>query len=63
MKCAIWLFDPKNIVLDIRIIILCPLVQKLWPKTCFREMAVNIMHPYLANKQIAKDVGIDQYLS
>ena len=63
MKGAIWLLDSKNIVLDTRIIILCALVQKLWPKTCFREMVANIMHPYLANRQTAKDMGIDQDLS
>ena len=26
-------------------------------------MAANIMHPYLANKQTAKDIGIDRDLS
>ena len=35
MISAIQLLDPKNIVLDTKIIILCALVQKLWLKTTF----------------------------
>ena len=58
MNGAIWFYDPQNIVLETKIIILCALDQKLCPKTYFCKMAVNIMHPYLANKQTAKDLGI-----
>ena len=33
--------DLENIVLDAKIIILCALVQKLWPKTSFCTMEGN----------------------
>ena len=36
MNGTIWFLDPENMVLDTKIIILSALVQKLWPKTCFR---------------------------
>ena len=42
---AIWFLDAKNIVLDTLIVILCALVQKLWPKTHFCEMVENITYP------------------
>ena len=45
MNGAIWTLDPKNIILDTKIIILCALVQKLWLKMHFREMVENIMYP------------------
>ena len=35
MNGTIWFLDPQNIVLDTKIIILCALVQELWPKTHF----------------------------
>ena len=41
---TIWFLDSKNIVLDTKIIILCDLVQKLWPKLHFHEMVENIMY-------------------
>ena len=63
MNSANWFLDPENVVQDTKIIILCVLVQKLWLKTCFCKMTANIMHPYLANMQTAKDLVIDQDLS
>ena len=36
MNGTIRFLDPQNIVLDTKIIILCALVQELWPKTHFR---------------------------
>ena len=63
MNGASRFLDHENIVLDTNIIILCAFVQKLWPKTCFCTMAANIMHPYLANIQTAKNFGIGQDLS
>ena len=45
MNSTIRFFDPQNIVLDTKIIILCALVQKLSPKTHFCEMMENITYP------------------
>ena len=44
MNGLIWFFDPKNIVLDNKIMILCTFDHKLWPKTHFREMMEDIMY-------------------
>ena len=63
MNGAIWFFDPQYIVLNTKIIILWALVQKLWRKICFYKLAANIMHPYLAKMQTAKDLGIGHDLS
>ena len=64
LNSANWLIDPDNIAQNTKIIILCDLVKiKLWPKTCFCKMAGNIMYPYLANMQTAKELVIDQDLS
>ena len=45
MNSTIRYFDTQNIVLDTKIIILCALVQKLWPKTHFCEITENITYP------------------
>ena len=45
VNSAIWFLDPKDMVLETKIIILAALVQQLWPKTHFREMVENIMCP------------------
>ena len=37
--------------LDIKIIILSALVQKLWLKTSFYKMVVNIMHSHMSHIQ------------
>ena len=42
---AVRFLDPKIIVWDTKIIILCASVQELCPKTHFHEMAENIMYP------------------
>ena len=44
---AIWLLDPKNIVLDTKIIILCALVQKLWPNPNKHSWSA---HPWLIGR-------------
>ena len=63
MNGASIFLDHENIVLDTKIIILCAFVQNLWPKPCFCTMAANIMHPYSANIQTAKNFGIGQDIS
>ena len=35
----IWFFDPQNLVLDAKIIVVCALVKKTWPKMRFCKFA------------------------
>ena len=44
MNSTVRFFDPQNIVLDTKVIILCVLVQKLWPTMHFCEMTENITY-------------------
>ena len=44
MNGTIWFLNPKNMVLDTKIIILAALVQKLWAQKRFRKMVENIMY-------------------
>ena len=44
-NATIWFLDSQNIVQDTKITIVSALVQKLWPKTRFHEMAEIIMYP------------------
>ena len=39
------ILDPKNMILDTKIIFVAVLVKKNWPKLHFWEMAENIMYP------------------
>ena len=46
----------KNIDLDTKIVILSALVQKLWSKTSFCIMVVNVTRSRTSHVQIAQDI-------
>ena len=48
--------DLENIYLDVKIIILCALLSKLWSKTSFCIMAANVTHSRTSHVQTAQDI-------
>ena len=48
--------DLENIYLDVKIIILCALLSKLWSKTSFCIMAANVTRSRTSHVQTAQDI-------
>ena len=53
---TIGFLDLKNIDLDTKIVILSALVQKLWSKTSFCIMVVNVTRSRTSHVQITQDI-------